>query len=240
MAASGDRMILDFQEGLTLELVLVRAGSFLMGSPAGEKDREKDEGPQRQITLSQDFWMGETEVTQAQWLAVMGKATSTDFKGPDKPVIWVSWTEAQDFCARLSARAGRTFTLPTEAQWEYACRAGSADMYFFGGDKKGLSDYAWYSINSEYRLHPVKKKSANPLGLFDMLGNAQEWCLDVYGEYKGDSATDPVGEGRGDARVVRGGAYDASAAGLRSANRASKTAEKHYIDTGFRIVSPGP
>ena len=177
---------------LGIEMVYIRPGTFMMGSPNSEEGRFDDEGPQTQVTLSQGFWLGKSEVTQGQWDALVGSDFSS-FKGADRPVEQVSWDDATQFCRKLTEReraAGRLqdgyeYTLPTEAQWEYACREGMT-----GGDA-GLGDLdkvGWYDKNSGNATHPVAQKHANVWGLFDMHGNVWEWCRDWYGGYPGGAS----------------------------------------------------
>jgi formylglycine-generating enzyme required for sulfatase activity len=194
-------------ESLTGEtgFVNIPAGEFLMGSSNGDRD----ERPAHRVRISRGFEMGKYEVTQAQWEAVMG-SNSSHFKGPNLPVENVSWDEVQDFIQRLNGLSQRyTFRLPTEAEWEYACRAGTT------GDYAGSLDaMAWYGANSGNRTHPVGQKQPNAWGLYDMHGNVWEWCQDWYGSnyYEQSPGTDPQGPSSGSGRVVRGGSWGDSAA----------------------------
>ena len=205
--ATGD-IVLDLPGGVKLALVKVAAGSFMMGSPAGETGRYDDESLHR-VTLTRDFYLGRTEVTQAQWRAVMGTDPSY-FKGDDWPVEQVSWNDAMAFCRKLNemglAPAGWKFTLPTEAQWEYAARGGNRSRGFVYAGGNDIGEVAWYIGNSGYKTHPVVTRRANELGLYDMSGNVWEWCLDWYGSYGGDT-TDPAGPSTGSLRVYRGGGW---------------------------------
>lgn len=202
---------------LALDLIWVAPGTFQMGSGDGHSD----ERPVRRVTHSRGFWLGKTEVTQAQWQAVMG-GNPSGFKGDDLPVENVSYEDALAFCRKLTEReraAGRlpdgyVYTLPTEAQWEYACRAGTTGNY--AGE---LDAMAWYGENSSGRTHPVGRKQANAWGLYDMHGNVWEWCLDRRGPYTISSATDPQGADAGSFRVNRGGGWSSIADHCRSANR---------------------
>jgi formylglycine-generating enzyme required for sulfatase activity len=198
---------------LKLTLQPIAAGSFMMGRSAGEKGLLRDQGPQTQVTLTKPFWLGKTEVTQAQWEALMGQNPS-HFKGPSLPVETVSYYDAIEFCMRLTERerkAGRlpegyAYTLPTEAQWEYAARAGTTGPYAGSLDTKG-----WYSVNSGYQTHSVGEKQANGWGLQDMQGNVEEWCLDWKAYHlPGGSVTDPRGPASGAMRTLRGGSWAAS------------------------------
>jgi len=199
-------LTLDLGNGVTMKLVLIRPGTFVMGSPGSEQGHKADEGPQHQVTISKPFYMGVTEVTQAQYEAVMG-TNHSQFKGPTNPAENVSWEDAVDFCRKLSEKTGKTVRLPTEAEWEYACRAGSKTRFSFGDSESVLGNYAWYKSNSGNNTHPVGQKKPNPWGLYDMLGNVAEWCADRCGSYSGESSTDPQGPGSGGPRVARGGSW---------------------------------
>ncbi|MSU46260.1 MAG: formylglycine-generating enzyme family protein [Lacunisphaera sp.] len=192
----------------------------------------------QQVRISKGFWLGRTEVTQAQWRAVMGSIPS-NFQGDDRPVEQVSWNDAIEFCRKLTEReraAGRipydlTYTLPTEAQWEYACRAGTT------GDYAGNLDVmAWYSANGGNTTHPVGQGQANAWGLHDMHGNVWEWCLDWHGKYPGRSVTDPAGAPSGSNRVHRAGGWWTDAEWCRSAFRNFDSPDKHLNYLGFRLA----
>lgn len=235
--STGQPLVID---DLGLEMRWIAPGTFTMGSPASEEGRDADEGPLTQVTLSQGFWLGKTEVTQAQWQAITG-ANPSSFKGGSLPVESVSWTEAIDFCRKLTEReqnAGRlpdgyAYTLPTEAQWEYSCRAGTSAA--FAGE---IDAMAWYVENSgvgktynkntkSYDLdyttgttHPVARKQPNAWGLYDMHGNVWEWCADWYADkLPGGSVSDLVGASSGTYRVSRGGSWNFTAGICRSALR---------------------
>lgn len=205
---------IDLGGGVRIELVLVRPGSFTMGSESGGSD----EKPVHQVTLTQPFYLGKFEVTQEQWESVMGNNPS-EFKGSKLPVENVSWKDCQKFLAKLGEKSGRKFALPTEAQWEYACRAGSTTRFSFGDADSGLPEYAWYESNSEAKTHPVGGKKANPWGLYDMHGNVWEWCADAHGKYPGEAVANPVDSASGPHRVNRGGAWYNQAEVCRSADR---------------------
>lgn len=213
--------------GVSLEMIAVPGGSFQMGSNNGS-DNEK---PAHQVTVS-SFAMGKYEVTQSQWQAVMGNNPSS-FKGDDLPVENVSWEEAQAFCRKLSQHTGQTYRLPTEAEWEYACRAGST------GDYAGNFDaMAWYNKNSGSKTHVVGQKQPNAWGLYDMHGNVWEWCQDWYGSnyYSQSPSTDPQGPSSGSLRVIRGGGWGIFAANCRSASRLRSAPDERAGHLGFRLL----
>ena len=225
---------------LKLELLWVEPGTFLMGSAPGEPERNKAEGPPVRVTLSRGFWLGKTEVTQAQYEAIMGVNPSTFVAaGKDAPVERVSWIDAMAFCRKLTEReraAGRlpegfAFTLPTEAQWEYACRAGTTGAY--SGEPDAM---AWHEANSGGTTHPVAQKRANAWGFHDMSGNVLEWCLDWYGPYEREPQADPTGPERGHYRMARGGSWRVPAHVGRSAARSGGSAARQDYTMGFRFA----
>ncbi len=244
---------------LKLDLVWIAPGEFLMGSPAQNllvrwfyEVRQKitklgtpgygtshSDRPVTRVKLTQPFWLGRTEVTQAQWVAVMGSSPS-GFKGDDLPVETVSWDDAMAFCQKLTEReraagrlpAGYAYTLPTEAQWEYACRAGTTGNY-----AGNLDAMAWYAANSGGTTHPVGTKKANGWGLSDMHGNVWEWCRDWYDAYPGSRVTDPYGPASGSNRVDRGGGRSSVAAVARSAHRyGGSPGLRNHRGVGFRVA----
>jgi formylglycine-generating enzyme required for sulfatase activity len=212
-------------------------GRFRMGSESGDSD----ERPVHDVTLTPAFYMGVYEVTQEQYERVMGKNPS-HFKGSNNPVEMVSWDDAVEFCRRLSALpeekvAGRVYRLPTEAEWEYACRAGTDTAYSFGDDENELGECAWSRDNSGSTTHPVGKKKPNAWGLYDMHGNVWEWCSDWYGDYPSGSVTNPSGASSGSSRVYRGGSWGAYAGHCRSAYRDyGFTPDGRRNSLGFRLV----
>ncbi len=220
---------------LGMRLVLLPAGSFLMGSPPGAPLRQDEEQPHR-VTLTKAFRIAATEVTQQQWLAVMPANRSTQ-QGADLPVTDVSWKEAGEFCLKLSRREGVSYRLPTEAEWEYACRAGTGDPVGAGA----LAAVAWYADDSEGATHAPGLKKANAWGLFDMLGNVAEWTLDAYAPYpRVEQATDPDGPDTGSSRVVRGGAWRSFPPALRCAARVGTPESYQLAHVGFRVVQELP
>jgi formylglycine-generating enzyme required for sulfatase activity len=225
---------------LALELLWVEPGSFTMGSPADEPSRNKAEGPRTNVTFTQGFWLGKTEVTQAQYEAITGTNPSTlKDAGKNAPVEQVSWIDAMAFCEKLTQReraAGRlpegyVYVLPTEAQWEYACRAGTIGA--FSGEPEAM---AWHSNNSGGTTHPVAQKRPNAWGFHDMMGNVLEWCYDWYGDYPGGTVTDPTGPGHGYYRMARGGSWRVDANVGRSAARAGGSAGRLDYTIGFRLA----
>jgi len=224
---------------IILEMVQIPAGTFQMGDSTG--NGEANELPVHTVTISQPFYIGKYEITQIQWQAVMGSNPS-NFKDGDmnRPVEQVSWDDCQAFITALSTRLGRTFRLPTEAEWEYACRAGSEDDYYFGNDASLLGDYAWYIGNSNFVTHPVGQKLPNAFGLYDMHGNVWEWCNDWYGPYAAGPETDPTGPGVGTERVLRGGSWFDYAENVRSAFRAILAPDQSNGNIGLRVVMDAP
>ena len=214
-----------------MEFVWVPEGEFLMGSESEEAD--DDEQPLTRVRISQGFFLGKYEVTQAEWRAVMG-TNPAQFSGcgPNCPVERVSWDDVQEFIGKLNAAAGgNRYRLPTEAEWEYAARAGTS------GDRYGnLDAIAWYKDNSGDRTHPVGQKAPNAWGLYDMLGNVWEWVEDWYGDYPGGSVTDPRGPGSGSERVTRGGSWRCDAGYCRASDRVSVSPGYRYRNLGFRLL----
>jgi formylglycine-generating enzyme required for sulfatase activity len=226
-----------------IEFLRIPAGTFTMGADRNFENAYRDEAPPHQVTISQPFYLGRYEVTQAQWMAVMGNDPSR-FKGRrNHPVENVSWNDVQTFIARLNRKEGTNkYRLPTEAEWEYAARAGTLTQYSFGDDADSLEQYAWYEDISGNKTHPVGQKEANPWGLYDMHGNVWEWVQDWYGEdvYAKSAASDPSGLAGGSIRVVRGGSWNGDARYLRSAARHGDSPEKRHGYIGFRLAfSPG-
>jgi formylglycine-generating enzyme required for sulfatase activity len=222
--------------GLNLQMVSIKAGTFRMGSENGNPN----EKPVTTVSLTKSYWLGKTEVTQAQWQALMG-GNPSKFTGSNRPVENVSWDEAMVFCRKLTESertagrlpAGYGYQLPTEAQWEYACRAGTTDNY-----AGNLDALAWYDANSGGQTHPVAKKQPNAWGLYDMHGNVFEWCLDWYGNYGGGNITDSTGPATGSERVIRGGSWFTDANPSRSAYRlySSSDTSTHFVSFGFRVA----
>ncbi len=216
---------------------LVPAGTFMMGSHESEGDRDSDEGPQHSVKISKPFYCGKFEVTQAQWKQVMGTSPSS-FQGSENPVENVSWNDCQTFLKKLCDLEGvqqGTYRLFTEAQWEYACRAGTTGKY-----AGRLGSMAWYDSNGGDKTHPVGTKKANAWGLYDMHGNVWEWCCDWYGDYSSGSVTDPTDVTVGSSRVYRGGSWYSDARRCRSANRNGYTPGYRRNYVGFRLLRTAP
>ena len=212
-------------------------GKFMMGSPATEAGRDDDEGPQHEVTLTQGFWLGEAPVTQRQWAAVTGSNPS-NFKGDDLPVEQVRCHDCEAWMAQASAGAGGLgLRFPTEAEWEFACRAGTTGATYRGGnDAATLDAIAWTKENSGGKTHAVKQKAPNPWGLYDMLGNVWEWCADNSMRAYGASAVvDPSG-GAGDRRVNRGGSWYDIARFARAASRTLNAPSGQFTNLGFRLA----
>ncbi|MFT5412544.1 MAG: sulfatase activating formylglycine-generating enzyme [Verrucomicrobiales bacterium] len=240
--AIGESVSIDLPNGETLVMKYCPGGKFTMGSPAGEENRLDNED-QVEVELSSHYWMAETECTQAQWVALMGTNPSK-FKGERLPVETVSWDDAQAYVSKLNETvkppAGWKWSLPSEAQWERACRAGTTTAFCFGDDDKELTDYVWFSNNSEQHIHPVRTKKPNPWGLHDMHGNVFEWCEDYY-VVKLPGGRDPLlGEGSG--RVCRGGSWYFNADYARSAFRGFSGPGYAGYGNGFgfrAVLAPG-
>jgi formylglycine-generating enzyme required for sulfatase activity len=228
-------------------MVWIPAGEFTLGSPSNEVGRNQDEGPQTTVVIPHGFWMGKCEVTQAEYQALMGTNPSNITDDLQRPVERVNWQETMEYCDRLTQRAqtagrlpeGYYFRLPTEAEWEYACRAGTTTRFSFGDDKgyARLADYAWFMANSDSMTHPVGVKQPNPWGLFDMHGNVWEWCLDRWeSSLPGGRVTNNAVAGEGSLRGARGGSWLYDGRACRSANRDDYSPSNRCSDLGFRVV----
>ena len=229
-----------FLDQFTGKFILVKGGTFNMGCTSEQQDCYRDEKPVHQVTLS-DFYIGETEVTQAQWKSVMGDNPSSFKDCDDCPVERVSWNDVQEFITRLNARAGiPRYRLPTEAEWEYAARGGSISQGYQYAGSSDLNEVAWYVVNSGSKTHPVKGTKPNELGVYDMSGNVFEWCSDRKGDYTAESQTNPQGPSEGGERVIRGGCWGDYARDCRVALR--YLIEPGYGDfyIGFRLATSAP
>ena len=240
----------EFTNSIGMKLIRIPKGTFTMGSPIDEDDEDdaiECDDEQHVVTISKDYYLSLKLVTQVQYEKVMGTNPSF-FQGNEvqgdssnHPVEMVSWDNAVEFCKRLSElteekKAGRVYRLPTEAEWEHACRAGSKTAYCFGDDSRSLGDYAWFRANSKEQTHPVGKKKANAWGLYDMHGNVWEWCCDRYGEYPKGEVSDPSGPKEGSLRVYRGGCWDSIAAYCLSASRSWYYPSSRCSLLGFRVA----
>jgi formylglycine-generating enzyme required for sulfatase activity len=226
-----------------MEFVYIPPGKFLMGSLSSEPGRSSDEGPQHEVTITQGFYLGKYEVTQGQWESVMGTRpwSGQDYvqENPDHPTVYVSWNDAQAFVTKLNQAAGSDlYRLPAEAEWEYACRAGTTTRWSFGDDQDRLGEYAWYTANAWYAgkqyAQKVGTKKPNPWGLYDMHGNVWEWCQDWYGPYSSSPHVDPTGRLSGSRRVVRGCSFHGGSS--RSANRSRRTPSCRNGYLGLRLL----
>ena len=234
--ASGSNTIsIPVKNGINIEMVKVEAGTFMMGATSEMENPYDDEKPVHQVTLTNDYYIGKYEVTQAIWQAVMSSKPSY-FKGNNLPIEKVSWNDCQDFISKLNNMTGRKFRLPTEAEWEYAARGGKKSRGYQYSGSSNISVVAWYDGNSGSKTHPVGKKHANELGIYDMSGNVYEWCLDWKGSYSSSSQTNPTGATSGSYRVRRGGGWRYSAGSCRSSYRASCPPDYRGNGLGLRLV----
>jgi formylglycine-generating enzyme required for sulfatase activity len=237
----GKAVPVNLGEGIEMEFVLIPSGQFIMGSPKSEQARDNNEGLQRTVKLTNSFWITATEVTQAQYERLMSD-NSGQFLGDRNPVE-ASWNDAVSFCRMLSEKTGYAVRLPTEAEWEYACRAGTDTRFSFGEDESELGDYAWFKENAsdanEQYAHVVAQKQPNPWGLYDIYGNMWEWCSDYYGVNNRPSPIeiiDPKGPSEGKFRVLRGGSWFSAAKDCRSASRYWLAPDSSDNIVGFRVV----
>ncbi len=221
--------------GVSFKMIRVEGGTFTMGATSEQgSDAYDDEKPAHQVTVS-TFSIGETEVTQELWQAVMGSNPSR-FSGPRRPVEKVSWEDCQNFIRELNSLTGRRFRLPTEAEWEYAARGGKkANGHKYAGSS-AIDNVAWYDSNSGSQTHDVATKRANELGLYDMSGNVWEWCQDWYGSYSSNSQTNPAGASSGSYRLFRGGSWYDNASYCRVSFRNYYTPSFRYYDLGLRLA----
>jgi len=230
-------LTVDLGGRVKMEFVLIPAGSFMMGDEKG-LDWEK---PVHKVTITKPFYLGKYEVTQEQWQAVMG-GNQSGFKGPKNPVEMVSWDHCQAFLAKLNEKSlsgGAKFSLPSEAQWEYACRAGTTTRYSFGDDEAKLDDYAWWWKKAKSTTHAVGQKKPNAWGLYDVHGNVLEWCADRWDVlyYAKSPADDPVGPDSGGLRVLRGGSWHSDNPGyFRCAYRDDRRPGRLDDHIGFRVA----
>ena len=239
----------DFTEtvsGIEFDIVYVKGGTFQMGATSEQgRDYDSDERPVHSVTLS-DYYIGKFEVTQGLWEEVMGTTiheqrikadySSTYGVGSDYPMYYVNWEEAQEFCKKLSQLTGKTYVLPTEAQWEYAARGGVKSKGYKYSGSNTIGNVAWYDDNSSESTHPVGTKQPNELGIYDMSGNVWEWCSDWYGSYSSESQSNPTGPSTGSYRVLRVGSWSSDAWYCRVSNRGSLNPSSRDYYIGFRVV----
>lgn len=221
--------------GVSFEMVRVEGGTFRMGATSEQKDEAWDrEKPVHSVTLS-GYYIGKTEVTQVLWEAVMGINPSR-FKGDYLPVENVSWDDCQEFIRKLNSMTGQNFRLPTEAEWEFACRGGNNSRGYKYSGSNNLGSVAWYDGNSGNKTHPVGTKAPNELGIYDMSGNVWEWCADWYGDYSSGAQTNPTGPYGGSNRVYRGGSWNYDVGRCRSSNRDFYYPSIRDIILGLRLA----
>ena len=220
--------------GIKYNMVWVDGGTFRMGATSEQGSEISDEKPVHSVTLS-GYYIGKTEVTQALWKAVMGSNPS-NLKGDNLPVEQVSWNDCQEFIRKVNALTGQNFRLPTEAEWEFACRGGNNSRGYKYSGSNYIDNVAWYDGNSGDKTHPVATKSPNELGIYDMSGNVWEWCADWYGDYSSGRQTNPKGPYDGSRRVGRGGSWFIGARGCRSSDRYFDHPTVRYLNLGLRLA----
>ncbi len=223
------------KDGISIDMVRVEAGTFTMGATSEMKDPNYNEKPAHQVTLTNDYYIGKYEVTQDLWQAVMGNNPSV-YKGDNLPVEYVSRDDCQEFISKLNRITGKTFRLPTEAEWEYAARGGNKSRGYQYSGSNNLSDVAWYEDNSGYKTHAVGSKKANELGIYDMSGNVYEWCQGRCGSYSSSLQVNPTGANSGSDRVSRGGSWHESAWCCRSSHRYFNSPSDKGYRLGLRLV----
>ena len=253
---NGDIIYIPVKDGISIDMVRVEAGTFTMGATPEMKSPYDDEKPKHRVTLTNDYYIGKYEVTQALWKAVMGDNPSK-FKGENLPVEQVSWNDCQIFIGKLNNITGKTFRLPTEAEWEYAARGGKKSKgYGFSGSKdpykvawyisnseqysgsNNISDVAWYTDNSGSKTHAVGSKQENELGIYDMSGNVWEWCQDRFGSYSSSPQNNPTGAISGSNRVYRGGCWSDNVWYCYSYYRLGSSSNSSSIALGLRLILP--
>jgi formylglycine-generating enzyme required for sulfatase activity len=223
---------LETESGVLIKMIWIDEGKFIMGSRDHEKKGYYNQGS---VEVQLDgFWISRTPVTQAQYKSIMGENPSK-FEGDNNPVENVSWNNAMEFCRKLSDKTGYLYSLPTEARWEYSCRAGSKTRFSYGDNPDLLGNYAWYDINSGGKTHPVGMKKPNDWGLFDMHGNVWEWCIDWYGKYPDTPQKNPEGPKKGCRKILRGGSWYYSKHLCRSSYRYYNPPIYKFSNIGFRI-----
>ena len=232
---SGNTLTIPVKNGINIEMVKVEAGSFNMGATPEMQDPDTDEKPVHRVTLTNNYYIGKYEVTQALWKIVMGSNPSNS-KGDNLPVEKVSWDDCQDFISKLNAMTGKRFRLPTEAEWEFAARGGNKSRGYQYSGSYNIDDVAGYSDNSGSKTHAVGTKQPNELGLYDMTGNVWEWCQDWYDSYSSSPQTNPIGAVSGSYRVFRGGGINSSARFCHSSIRGDYAPDFRDFNLGLRLV----
>ena len=232
---NSDNISIPVKDGISIDMVRVEAGTFTMGATPEMENPFGDEKPTHQVTLTNDYYIGKYEVTQALWQAVMDNNPSW-FKGDDLPIELVSWYDCQEFISKLNSITGKTFRLPTEAEWEYAARGGKKSRGYQYSGSSNISDVAWYTDNSGSKTHAVGSKQANELGIYDMTGNVWEWCQDWYDNYSSSLQVNPTSANSGSYRVVRGGSWSRIASFCRSSCRSGGAPDRRYGYLGLRLV----
>ena len=238
-------LTVELAPGIPLNMVWIEAGTFTMGSSLDEEGRNDDEAPRYEVRVSQGFYLGQCEITQRQWEAVTGNQPWRDAadevaEGPDRPVVHISWHDVQDFIRQLNVPDQSLYRLPTEAEWEYAARAGTQTPWSFGPSVAELDLHAWWNANAALAGRPIAQavglKAPNPWGLYDMHGNVWEWVSDWLGDYPGTPQTDPQGPVEGTSRVFRGGSFKDVASFSRSAQRCWNAPDLRLDNVGVRLV----
>ena len=232
---SGNTITFPVKNGINIEMVKVEAGSFNMGATSEMENPFEDEKPVHRVTLTNDYYIGKYEVTQALWKTVMGNKPSR-FKGDALPVEQVSWNDCQKFITKLNKLTGKNFRLPTEAEWEYAARGGKKSRGYQYSGSNTLGDVAWYYDNSGIKTHAVGTKQPNELGIYDMTGNVFEWCQDWRDSYSSSPLVNPMGAASGSNRVRRGGSWGSSARGCHTSFRNGNAPDDRYGSLGLRLV----
>lgn len=231
-------------KGVSFTMKKVKGGTFIMGATPEQEGSYNDEKPVHQVTLTEDYYMGETVVTQALWQAVTGKLPTEDGPqwytstgmGDNYPAYYINYEDVQSFLAKLNTITGQNFRMPTEAEWEFAARGGSLSKSYQYSGGNAVDDVAWYVGNSNRTTHEVKTKSPNELGLYDMSGNVWEWCSDWYGNYRSPDVINPTGSISGSVRVCRGGSWDSSKRMCRITNRGGHNPSDRGSYRGFRLA----
>ena len=232
---NSDNISIPVKDGIGIDMVRIEAGTFTMGATYEMKNPLDEEKPAHQVTLTNDYYIGKYEVTQALWKAVMGDNPSK-FKGDNLPVEQVSWDDCQEFISKLNRITDKKFRLPTEAEWEYAARGGKKSRGYQYSGSNNLADVAWYEDNSGSKTHDVGSKQANELGIYDMSGNVLEWCQDWFDSYSSSSLLNPTGVNSGSKRVIRGGSWIFAARFCHSSYRDNSTPDNRFSNLGLRLI----